>query len=553
MTHKNKPATDYEFRLGWVSSGIVTGSFDTGGMNETWGNPYSSFIHGIGCTATNNLHTGQYKVDVVTPWGSWTSGWVTGAISTANFRCAAHNWALTVNTDCTWSLAFDALVIYLTLNSGTETAVVTIGATAQTGTSYDERLNITHLQTSLGIAIPSAATCTSTSSSSSSASIYTGGYRYKNALGAWVYDAVALDNSSPSGGSCTCTAVLPTLTATSVYDVSGSSGFSFVIVRSANRMVDGCSPPWPSPTHFTVWDINSDFKTWSSNVSIKDRTTLVGDQNIASGWDCILTPGGSTSGSSSTTTTPAFTTCASGRGVMNSTHQILNCYTPHEPPGCVLPFVPSDNSCQYDGSAVLTWPTLPPCTPSILNSLGYDVSRSLRHVRVYGDATTHALTMGCAGNTLPQTWTDLVTTLTATWARPRFQDQGSTWPIGLFYGDGTNCYFAQSYDCGATWGSPISMASGTIGDFEEGANGLRWFYKVLSSDGGATFDVWHQLRDARLNVLRAWTITNVTGVDNEPIAVRESPNANGSWKIGLFCSRGGSPSILFSSDGLNFS
>lgn len=182
---------------------------------------------------------------------------------------------------------------------------------------------------------------------------------------------------------------------------------------------------------------------------------------------------------------------------------------------------------------------------------GYDVSNSLRHVRAWVAGSGHVI-LGFAGNVLPQTWSELDTGLSGTWARPRFADHGPSWPVGLFYGDGSHCYWARTYDQGATWVDTIDMASGTIGDFEEGANGLRWFFKVLSSDGGTTFDIWGKLMDSQLNVIRNWTITNVTGIDNEPIACREAPGQDGSWRIGLFYSLGGVPTVKFSPDGLTF-
>jgi len=188
-----------------------------------------------------------------------------------------------------------------------------------------------------------------------------------------------------------------------------------------------------------------------------------------------------------------------------------------------------------------------------LKSLGYDVANSLRHSRTYVNTATGHIGMGCASNVLPLTWTDLDTGIAATWARPRFQDQGSSWPIGLFYGDGTNCSFALTNDEGSTWGTIIDMSTGSIGDFEEGANGLRWFFNLQSPDSGSTWNIWGRLLDAQLNVVRDWTITNLTGVDNAPIAVRESPGNDGSWRIGLFYSTGGSPTVAFSFDGLNFS
>lgn len=191
--------------------------------------------------------------------------------------------------------------------------------------------------------------------------------------------------------------------------------------------------------------------------------------------------------------------------------------------------------------------------PPKLQALAYDVSTGLRHCLVYAVSTTDEVIIGCAGNQLPQTFNWIDAGFTAKWVRVRFQDHGAAWPIGMFYGDGTTAYFSQTFDEGTTWSTPLNMASGSIGDFEEGADGLRWLYKLVSPDGGTTWNVWNQLMDSQLNVVRAWTITNVTGADQEPIAVRESPSSDGSWRIGLWYSIGGVQTLKFSFDGLNFS
>jgi hypothetical protein len=185
------------------------------------------------------------------------------------------------------------------------------------------------------------------------------------------------------------------------------------------------------------------------------------------------------------------------------------------------------------------------------SSLGYDVSNSVRHVRTYANSGSGTIGMRTAGNVLPQTWSDVDTGLSGTWARPRFQDHGVTWPIGLFYGDGTTCTFAQTLDEGVTFFNSTSMGGGLVGDFEEGANGLRWFYKVQDDTG--VYNVYNKVLDSQFNVVRNWTITNVTGIDNAPLACRESPVADGSWRIGLFYTVGGVETILFSKDGLTFS
>ncbi len=184
-------------------------------------------------------------------------------------------------------------------------------------------------------------------------------------------------------------------------------------------------------------------------------------------------------------------------------------------------------------------------------SLGYDVSNSCRHVRTYASSGSGDIGMRTAGNVLPQTWSDTDTGLAGSWARPRFQDHGSTWPIGLFYGDGTSCTFAQTNDEGNTWFNSTSMGGGIVGDFEEGANGLRWFFKVQNDSG--TYNVYGRVLDSQLNVVRDWTITNVTGIDNAPLACRESPVADGSWRIGLYYTIGGVETVKFSQDGLAFS
>jgi len=190
--------------------------------------------------------------------------------------------------------------------------------------------------------------------------------------------------------------------------------------------------------------------------------------------------------------------------------------------------------------------------PVAVKELGYDVSNGLRHVRSYLNTGTGHLGLRFAGNVLPQTWTDIDTGITVTWARPRFADVGSNWPTGVFYGDGANCAWARSYDEGQTWVDLLPMGTGMVGDYEEGANGLRWFFKVDTPDSGTTYNVYNRVLDAQLNVLRDWTITTVTGIDNAPIACRESPAADGSWRIGLFYSIGGADTVKFSNDGLHF-
>lgn len=183
--------------------------------------------------------------------------------------------------------------------------------------------------------------------------------------------------------------------------------------------------------------------------------------------------------------------------------------------------------------------------------LGYDAGlSSRRHCRTTLTSGGH-FALGHASNA-SLTWTDTDSGISASWARPRFVDYGQKGGIRVFYGDGAECWLILTLDEGATYGTALDMGAGVIGDFDEGANGMKWCYKVLSSDGGTTFDVWFQLMDNSLNVIKAWTITNLTGVDQDSIAVRESW-LSGARRIGISYSIGGARTFKTSPDGLTFS
>jgi hypothetical protein len=93
-----------------------------------------------------------------------------------------------------------------------------------------------------------------------------------------------------------------------------------------------------------------------------------------------------------------------------------------------------------------------------------------------------------------------------------------------------------------------------VGDFVIADNGTQWLFKV--QDDGGTYNVYNQVLDAQNNVIRDWTITSVTGIDNTGIACRDSigqiggSGAPASWRVGLFYATGGTPTTQYSSDGL---
>ena len=170
----------------------------------------------------------------------------------------------------------------------------------------------------------------------------------------------------------------------------------------------------------------------SDSVTIKDRTVLVGAQNIATSLGCTTTPGTSTSGSSSNTTSPAFTTCASSRQVLNFNDEVL-CTTTHFI--CSGPCsLPTPVSCSWSAAVEPTWLTLPPCTHTV-TLLDYDTSLEFRHGRVTANTGTSTLWTGYSPNGDPYAWADLNSGIAAARAVVRWQDSRNV-PFGVLYDAG---------------------------------------------------------------------------------------------------------------------
>lgn len=558
MFAKNLSAPeDWQGLLSWSADAYVPNPLYTllnaiGTLTETWGNAYSAGAMGF-FAAGNNKFEGSpvYAYTVVTPWGSYTSPSTAGTVD-GYIRIYISQYRLTVGADCTWTFAFESFTAYAGIAGGPESTILSIGAQSMSGGGYDERLNCCILQAALPGDSGFTPTCEFASAGTwSNTCTAAGGYEH-GPTGDLQPDPVLLDTSTVSG-TCECEQEVPAPSSgtSNSYSVSVSATAGGTILQgsgSAPCDEPGCT----GSSQGYVWESGA-FTNTTWETAIKSKLVPLGEQTVAASWNCTYddTP---SSGSSSSTTSPAETTCADLRTVAYAfqytlcrTSPDIECIAPAE---CHYPAV---YNCSYSAQAQLLWPMLPPCVPASIEPLGYDVSNALRHALTYRNAGTGHIWLSCAGNVLPQTWSDTDTGISAVWARPRFADAGADWPIGLFYGDGANCRWARTYDEGQTWDDTTEMGTAMIGDFDEGANGLRWLYKVDTPDGGTTYDVYNRLLDAQLNVLRDWTVTNVTGVDNAPIACRESPASDGSWRVGLFFSSGGVETLMFSEDGIAFS
>lgn len=191
-------------------------------------------------------------------------------------------------------------------------------------------------------------------------------------------------------------------------------------------------------------------------------------------------------------------------------------------------------------------------------ALGYDVSKSLRHARVYVSSGTGTLSVGTCSNTTLGSWVDFDTGVTASAARCRWTRHAGSVSLGILYGPGSAggaIHFASSSDEGRTLGTPMTIATGTFFDFNESDSGIRTFFWLQPTTSGpaGTYDVWSAIYDQSLTAVRAAAVTNITGIDNQPIACRSSVGNGGSNLIGLFYSSGGTLETKWAPDALTFS
>ena len=555
MINKNKAAYDYQRRAVITASNHVSnpvyGLASTGGgLLYTWGKAFSAGSMGVQVQFVNDFVHSTHKYTWSTPWGSGTSS-EQGFQSAPKFRLYFTGEKLVVNPDCTWFYSHQGLTIYVAYGGGGETAILTVGPQSMSGTTYDERLNVTQLQDFCGPSAPTiSGYCgTGTNGSWSDGSATLGGYEYYKS-GAWTEDQILVDTTLAEGACPTCLLALPLIAGTTSYNMTVASSVTASQIYTTGITVPcpGCTPNFNTgtytETHYAAQTCNA--------LNIKHKDSGVGSQTITYSWICT-TPSGDTADSGSSTTTPSLTKCSALRAV-RSIYNAGYCwgaspacfganhctYPPNPPP-----------YCDYDLNEQLTWPTLPVCVPADI-ALGYDVSQSFRHCRTFGRPATGHIFLGTAGNLAPISFDDVDTGISATWARPRFQDFGTNRYIGMIYGDGSNVYWARTYDEGATWVDTTSLGSGKVGDFEECKDGRKIEFKLVIN--GATYDVWAQILDNNLNVITAWAITNLTSVDNEPIACRESIDNSVSavWRIGLMHVVSGSVTARWSNDAYNF-
>ena len=561
MIKKNLAAEPYVWSWDWNatysdsdSASLV--SVAAGEITLTWGSKYIAATMGIKITISTtsaNPATGaaaSYYINFDSPWYTATIASGTSFLGSATIRVEADG---VTNIGPCYGTTFSFSEIRIYVGS---TLIHTISAqTISSG--YTPLLNVCVQycnSTCIPAAIATTPTCPDTKPSGSSSISHTSKCSLK---GGWkrsgVSDTLVFYAPSPIPPGCGCDAPLVVVVYHDSHDVFNDADYEFgFVVSDLGTFACECTGGGGSPGSVEQFKFEAKIFKYNSYVTFTQK-----DEGIYFRRDQTAS---SCNGGPTETTDHTYNTSPDTYSLIHSegSYDVRTTYCNYKLPGpsfcpagstLVCP-LPTGSVCYSTAVIDQSWPVTPDCTYPA-NECGYDVSLAVTHARAYINGAGH-LIIGTTDNSVA-TWADIDTGITAAWARCRFVKVGSSLVLGVMYGDGSTITWAQTVDGGTTLINSSSFGSGTLGDFEETKNGVKWDFKILSSDGGTTYDVWSQLRDNALNVLQAWTITNVTGIDNAGLATRESLDPTGAWRIGLFYFVGGVPTVKYSPNGLAFS
>lgn len=406
MIHKNVSGNwDYELLCPFSGSqlNLATAGFTALGtsyntnLHEYWGES-TDFIT---CQIKSTWATPSYECTFYSPAGApFTTGVVAGSLGTGFWRLYITDYKLVVNADCSYTVSWDQIDGYLSINGAAESLVVTHGAYSYTSAAgaYDERWNNTKLDAvNTPVDTPTGISCVDAEVTAYSyVDCNYGGYRYQDQTnpGVWIYDEVLVDVGT-AGETCSCSYALPDIWVTAEtdsYHVSAMGHFDWSI-ENGDPTNYFCACAVGQKSGYWYRKVGDFTSTAVRSVYIRDKNIPLVDERIITGWICNDALG-YVSGSSDTTTSPTLTTCASSRGAYR-TYWDLFCVVPdlvgcagYEAGGGDCPGVPTDQpdySCLYTGTRDYSWPTAPPCsaTPGGVWNL---TTRDLRFLISYTDS-----------------------------------------------------------------------------------------------------------------------------------------------------------------------
>lgn len=491
MIPKNAPAADVEM-LGsytasaWNANALYTAIGIGGTFIETWGNAYSQNVMGI---------LGQFKrngnVDLYTPWGQVVLT-ALGNITSAHVRVYFTGVTLIVTSGCNWTLAWSSIDLYLAYNGVGEYNALHVAAGSISGAGYDERLNDTLLQIdgSLSPSPPYTSSCApraiDTASTAADSQSMSGGYR-PYVSGVPTPDSIVLDGSS-AGGTCPCSIGLPGISGTNSYNVGISNSVSSSLtVTPVTVSCAGCTPP--SVAAFTT--VFTTTQTIARTVSIKGSMVGVVGQNTTGIWTCDNN-GVMTSGSSNVPSTSPPTTCASTRSSyynVETTNDIF--IIPFRIPVCPPPFGCTPPCaiirCQWGGQAVVSWPSLPPCT-----SVSLFIDNTHDDNAIVYRSQTDDITIKMTRYNFADVM-DTFTVFTAGGAIAHAKHIsiacGSINDLWIVFDDNTTTWITRSTNAGNNWSTPVSIATGT---WPKGAVDLASATEFCVIYDGTKYNCWRK-------------------------------------------------------------
>ncbi|MBI1332692.1 MAG: hypothetical protein GC165_07410 [Armatimonadetes bacterium] len=490
MIHKNEPATDYELLLpfsgsetGLATAGLTYTPYLRTLLTEQWGDTGTGL--NIAGEIVSNLGSSSHNVTLDSPVGSYASGSVAGLLSSAYLRIYITDYQLVVGSDCSYTVSWSAIDAYLSVNGGGESHVVSWGSYSHSegAGAYDERENATIAQP-----IFAEPTWSPTWDCSSAlvpdtdveARFNQGGYRYKDALGSWVYDPVTFDTGTAGGSSCDCYYDLPSIGATVdqwSYTVDAAIKLRWRTYDEAVSTFDCPCLDSPASMHGTTYRRHREGRYESAGpIYIKDKRINLGQEQVGTSWRCSDTDG-IVSSSDTEYTTPSVWECKSTRSVEVVSDNVFCVHVIGGNP-CIFGFVdpscyPTGTSyhCTYLGTRAVSYTTKPPCEAPTLHGVWNLSTRDHRFLISFVDGEGAKVRWWTY--TLPRGDTGLATvSADAQCEQCRVYDDNRLRiyaVIGKNSSGTLHCYRSWSDDGGKTWADLEDMGI-TNGRFPTGSS-----------------------------------------------------------------------------------
>lgn len=183
-------------------------------------------------------------------------------------------------------------------------------------------------------------------------------------------------------------------------------------------------------------------------------------------------------------------------------------------------------------------------TAEVSDSLDYAVSRGWTHARAF--LRDGELYLGFSNNVSPFSWDDRATGLLVDSCQCSYPMAGGE-ALWLCYAKDGQVKLTSTRTRGATFTVAITIGSGNFGAIAHVANNTVFVYRL---SGGTVFG---QQFDGQMNQVGTEFTTNLTGLDDKPIAARSSVGSGGELRIGIQHNVGGSLVFKTSRDGKTFS